>query len=157
MVPTLWIVLGPLGQSITAASLLGGAARLALPPPYGTGVPGVRRRLRRPGLGLRRAVGGAGHRAHGARRPAAAPVQPDLVVVHVPGRHAGDRHHALALHTGADAFRWAAAGLYLVLVAAWLVVSVRTVRGAWRGGLLRRRRRVRPCRGGRSRGRRQMR
>ena len=35
MVPTLWIVLGPLGQSITAASLLGAAARLALPPPYG--------------------------------------------------------------------------------------------------------------------------
>lgn len=29
---TLWIVLGPLGQSITAASLLGHAAHLALPP-----------------------------------------------------------------------------------------------------------------------------
>ena len=29
MVPTLWIVLGPLGQSVTAASLLGGVAPLA--------------------------------------------------------------------------------------------------------------------------------
>ncbi|HAQ9631352.1 TPA: C4-dicarboxylate ABC transporter, partial [Enterococcus faecium] len=30
MVPTLWIVLGPLGQSITAANLLGGNAHLAV-------------------------------------------------------------------------------------------------------------------------------
>jgi tellurite resistance protein TehA-like permease len=41
----------------------------------------------------------------------------------------------LALHTGADAFRWAAVALYLILVAAWAVVSVRTARGAWRGRL----------------------
>jgi|ERR1035438_3117667 tellurite resistance protein TehA-like permease len=33
MVPTLWIVLGPLGQSITAVNLLGGVAYLALPHP----------------------------------------------------------------------------------------------------------------------------
>lgn len=38
----------------------------------------------------------------------------------------------LALHTGADAFRWAALALYLALVAAWAVVSAR---GAWRGRL----------------------
>ena len=43
----------------------------------------------------------------------------------------------LALHTGAGVFRWAAAGLYLVLVAAWVVVSVRTAAGTWRGTLLR--------------------
>src|SRR5689334_15084759 len=36
MVPTLWIVLGPLGQSITAANLLGEVAHLALPAPYST-------------------------------------------------------------------------------------------------------------------------
>lgn len=41
----------------------------------------------------------------------------------------------LALHTGADALRWAAVTLYLVLVAAWAVVSVRTARGAWQGSL----------------------
>jgi hypothetical protein len=43
----------------------------------------------------------------------------------------------LAVHTGAGLFRWAAAGLCLVLVAAWAVVSVRTVTGIWRGSLLR--------------------
>ena len=36
MVPTLWIVLGPLGQSITAANLLGEVAHLALSAPYST-------------------------------------------------------------------------------------------------------------------------
>jgi C4-dicarboxylate transporter/malic acid transport protein len=34
-VPTVWIVLGPLGQSITAANLLAGDAAGALPPPFG--------------------------------------------------------------------------------------------------------------------------
>lgn len=33
LVPTLWIVLGPLGQSVTAAGLLGGAARGVVPGP----------------------------------------------------------------------------------------------------------------------------
>jgi tellurite resistance protein TehA-like permease len=36
MVPTVWNVLGPLGQSITAANLLGEAAHLALPPSRST-------------------------------------------------------------------------------------------------------------------------
>jgi hypothetical protein len=31
MIPTLWIVLGPLGQSVTAANLLGTRAHLVLP------------------------------------------------------------------------------------------------------------------------------
>jgi hypothetical protein len=44
---------------------------------------------------------------------------------------------SLALHTGDGLFRWAAAGLYLVLVAAWAMVSVRTMAGIWRGSLLR--------------------
>jgi len=35
----------------------------------------------------------------------------------------------------AGAFRWAAVALYVALVAAWAVVSVRTARGAWRGRL----------------------
>jgi C4-dicarboxylate transporter/malic acid transport protein len=36
-VPTLWIVLGPLGQSVTAAHHLGRAAPDVLPAPFGTG------------------------------------------------------------------------------------------------------------------------
>ena len=37
LTPTLWIVLGPLGQSVTAANLLALAAAKALPAPYATG------------------------------------------------------------------------------------------------------------------------
>ena len=37
MAPTLWIVLGPLGQSVTATSNLAKAAGPVLPAPYGTG------------------------------------------------------------------------------------------------------------------------
>jgi C4-dicarboxylate transporter/malic acid transport protein len=37
MAPTLWIVLGPLGQSVTAAGNLAKAAGHVLPAPYGTG------------------------------------------------------------------------------------------------------------------------
>ena len=36
-VPTLWIVLGPVGQSITAAGALGTAALTAVAPPLSTG------------------------------------------------------------------------------------------------------------------------
>ena len=43
----------------------------------------------------------------------------------------------LALHTGSAAFRAAAVALYLVLVTAWIVVGVRTVRGGWRSELFR--------------------
>lgn len=37
-VPTLWLVLGPLGQAVTAAALLGHAGEDVLPAPYGTGL-----------------------------------------------------------------------------------------------------------------------
>lgn len=36
LIPTLWIVLGPLGQSVTAAALLGERAHLAIDPPFAT-------------------------------------------------------------------------------------------------------------------------
>ena len=69
LVPTLWIVLGPLGQSITAANLLGGGrqpgAAQALLDRHG----GLRCRVRRPGLGIRGAMvlpGRGDHGAHGA-------------------------------------------------------------------------------------------
>jgi tellurite resistance protein TehA-like permease len=42
---------------------------------------------------------------------------------------------ALAVHTGADLFRVAATVCYACLVATWLLVAARTVRGAVRGRL----------------------
>ena len=62
-VPTLWIVLGPLGQGITAAGLLGDERRTG-------GAAGARRAhgrlrdpVRRAGVGFRGAVDRAGHRS----------------------------------------------------------------------------------------------
>ena len=93
MVPTLWIVLGPLGQSITAAGLLGTAARLVLPYPYGPVFQAFGVVYGVPVRGFARTLGRPGHRDHHPGRPGAPAVHADLVVVHVPGRHPGDRNH----------------------------------------------------------------
>jgi len=137
MVPTLWIVLGPLGQSITAASLLGAAARLALPPPYGPAFQALGLVYGVPVWGfavlwaaLATAITVRAARAH-------LPFSLTWWSFTFPVGTLVTGTAGLALHTGAGVFRWAATGLYLVLVAAWVLVSVRTVAGTWRGTLLR--------------------
>jgi C4-dicarboxylate transporter/malic acid transport protein len=137
MVPTLWIVLGPLGQSITAAGLLGVAARLALPSPYGPAFQALGLVYGVPVWGF--AVFWAGLATAITIRAARAHLPFSLTwwSFTFPVGTLVTGTSALALHTGAGGFRWAAAGLYLILVAAWAVVSVRTVAGAWRGRLLR--------------------
>ena len=128
IVPTLWIVLGPLGQSITAANLLG-AARHPRP-------------LRRLGVLYGVPVWGFAMlwlviAAAITIRAARLPFSLTWWSFTFPVGTVVTGTSELALHTGAGLFRWAAAGLYLVLVAAWAVVSVRTVAGTWRGSLLR--------------------
>jgi C4-dicarboxylate transporter/malic acid transport protein len=137
MVPTLWIVLGPLGQSITAAGLLGGAARLTLPYPYGPAFQAFAVVYGVPVWGfavlwaaLATAITIRSARAH-------LPFSLTWWSFTFPVGTLVTGTTSLALHTGDNVFRWAAVGLYLVLVAAWAVVSVRTVAGTWRGALLR--------------------
>jgi C4-dicarboxylate transporter/malic acid transport protein len=135
-VPTLWIVLGPLGQSITAVNLLGGAAHEALP------ARGAHA-LRAFGVG------------YGVPVWCLAMVWL-LVAAAITVRTAGEglpfamtwwsftfpvgtcvtATSALALHTGADLFRIGAVVLFVALVGAWLTVSVRTIHGVVVGGLL---------------------
>jgi C4-dicarboxylate transporter/malic acid transport protein len=135
MVPTLWIVLGPLGQSITAANLLGGVAALALPHPYDTafaafgvvyGVPVWGFAALWAGLATALTIRAARQRL---------PFSLTWWSFTFPVGTCVTAASSLALHTGADAFRWGAVALYLGLVAAWAVVSARTARGAWRGRL----------------------
>jgi tellurite resistance protein TehA-like permease len=137
LVPTLWIVLGPLGQSITAAGLLGAAARLTLPFPYGAAFQAFGLVYGVPVWGfamlwaaLATAITVRAARAH-------LPFGLTWWSFTFPVGTLVTGTTGLALHTGAGAFRWAAAGLYLVLVVAWAVVSGRTAAGTWRGGLLR--------------------
>ena len=135
MVPTLWIVLGPLGQSITAANLLGEVAHLALPQPYSTafaafgvvyGVPVWGFAALWAGLATALTLRAGRHQFPFGLTWWSFTFPVGTCVTGTSG---------LALHTGADAFRWAAVALYFALVAAWAVVSVRTARGAWQGRL----------------------
>ena len=137
MVPTLWMVLGPLGQSITAAGLLGTAARLVLPYPYGPvfqafgvvyGVPVW-------GFAVLWAALATAITIRAAR--ARLPFTLTWWSFTFPVGTLVTGTTSLALHTGGSVFRWAAVGLYLVLVGAWALVSARTVAGTWRGSLLR--------------------
>ena len=93
-VPTLWIVLGPLGQSITAAGLLGSAAAIAVDRDIAEKHGCVRDPLRRSGVGLCGVVDRAGRLPHGAHAVARDAVRPDVVEPDLPGRHLRHRHRA---------------------------------------------------------------
>ncbi|ASF09729.1 TDT family transporter [Nocardia brasiliensis] len=138
MVPTLWIVLGPLGQSVTAAGLLADAAPLALPDLYAKGllafsvifglaVWGFAMLWLTLALAMTVKTCRAGALTFnltwwGFTFPLGTCVTGSTV---------------LYGHTGADLFAVVAVLLYLVLVAAWAVVAARTARGVLDGSLLR--------------------
>jgi len=135
-VPTLWIVLGPLGQSITAAGLLGATAHLAVPPELATsmntfavlyGVPVF-------GFALLWAALAAALTARTIRR--GLPFALTWWSFTFPVGTCVTGTTALAIHTGLPAFRWAAVISYAALLAAWLTVAARTAHGGLRGHLL---------------------
>lgn len=135
-VPTLWIVLGPVGQSITAAGGLGTAATTALDAPLATafdafavvyGVPmwgfiwlwlpiaallTIRARRRQMGFAL------------------------TWWSFTFPVGTCVTGTSQLALHTRLPMFEWAAVALFAGLLAAWVVVLVRTAKGSLQGVLL---------------------
>jgi C4-dicarboxylate transporter/malic acid transport protein len=136
MVPTLWIVLGPLGQSITAANLLGGVAHSALPAPYSTALQalGVVYGVPVWGFALLWAAIAAAITLRTARERL--PFSLTWWSFTFPVGTCVTGTSELALHTGSDVFRVAAGLFYLGLVAAWITVALRTARGSLRGNLL---------------------
>ncbi len=136
MVPTLWIVLGPLGQSITAAGLLGTAAVPVLTGPA---------REATAGFALLYGVTTFGFAAMWFAIAAAVTVR--TVREHLPfgltwwsftfpvGTCVTGAS-GLAARTSLDLFRFAAVGLFVFLVLAWAIVAVRTWRGTFSGRLL---------------------
>lgn len=134
-VPTLWIVLGWLGQSITAANLLGGVAHLALPAPYSTafvalgvvyGVPVF-------GFALLWAALAASVTVRTARQHL--PFTLTWWSFTFPVGTVVTGTSALAAHTGSVVLAWLAVAFYICLVGAWATVAYRTARGSARGHL----------------------
>ena len=135
-VPTLWIVLGPLGQSITAAGLLGlGAAAVVEPrlaeimnafaiiygvPVWGFATLWIALAASLTVRTLRRGM----------------PFALTWWSLTFPVGTFVTGTTQLAVHTGLPAFRIAAVVAYSGLLGTWLLVAVRTARGSLHGGLL---------------------
>jgi C4-dicarboxylate transporter/malic acid transport protein len=134
-VPTLWIVLGPLGQSITAAGLLGHNAGMAVEsrfadgmdvfavlfgvPVWGFAVLWISLALSLTVRTLRRGM----------------PFALTWWSLTFPVGTFVTGTTQLAVHTGLPALRVAAVIGYAALVFTWLLVAVRTLRGSLRGQL----------------------
>ncbi|MVA75486.1 C4-dicarboxylate ABC transporter [Auraticoccus sp. F435] len=136
-VPTLWIVLGPLGQSVTAAHALGGQAAHLLPAPYGSAFAALGLVYGVPVWGfalLWLALAGA-VTVRTARR--GLPFTLAWWSFTFPVGTVVTATSGLAAATGLALFTGLAVLGYVGLVLAWVVVATRTVRGVCSGRLLR--------------------
>ena len=136
-VPTLWIVLGPLGQSITAVGLLGTNAHEAVTAPLARamnvfailfGVPVWGFAMMCGALALALTI-------RTMRKGMAFALTWWSFTFPIGVTVTGTVQ--LASHTGIPFFRWASAVGYVVLLFAWLLVFARTTHATGRGTLLR--------------------
>jgi C4-dicarboxylate transporter/malic acid transport protein len=137
MVPTLWIVLGPLGQSVTAAGNLGTQAATVLPAPYAAGAADFALLYGVPtwGFAMMWLALAAAITARTARQHL--PFALTWWSFTFPVGTCVTGTIALAARSQAEALRGASVLLYGFLVAAWLVVAVRTAHGSATGRLFR--------------------
>jgi C4-dicarboxylate transporter/malic acid transport protein len=135
-VPTLWIVLGPVGQSITAAGALGTAALGAVAPPLSTALDAFAVVFGVPMFGFMMLwlplAAALTIRAHRRNMGFALTWWSFTFPIGTCVTGASQ----LAAHTDLTVFRVAAVGLYVGLVAAWATVAVRTFHLSRHGGLL---------------------
>lgn len=135
-VPTLWIVLGPLGQSITAAGLLGSAAA------YGAIDPAIAQDMNSFAILFGVPVWGfavlwialaTSLTVRTLRR--GMPFALTWWSLTFPVGTFVTGTSQLAAHTHLPAFKVAAALAYLGLLSTWVLVAIRTARGSLRGNL----------------------
>lgn len=135
-VPTLWIVLGPLGQSITAAGLLGTAALTAVAAPLATalnlfsvlyGVPTW-------GFALMWAAIATLITVRTIRRKL--PFALTWWSFTFPVGTVVTGTTQLAIHTGLPTFQVLAIAFFAILLLAWVLVAIRTLYGALKDNLL---------------------
>ncbi|MCB0898351.1 MAG: TDT family transporter [Actinobacteria bacterium] len=135
-VPTLWMVLGPVGQSITAAGALGTAALGALPPPLSTALDAFAVVFGVPMWGFMLLwlplATALTLRAH--RRNMGFALTWWSFTFPVGTCVMGTSQ--LAAHTDLTMFTGVAVALYTLLLVAWVTVAIRTYRQSVSGGLL---------------------
>ncbi|RDH80492.1 C4-dicarboxylate ABC transporter [Mycolicibacterium moriokaense] len=134
-VPTLWIVLGPLGQGITAAGLLGATAALAVRPELASAMDVFAVLFGVPvwGFAVLWITLATQLTVRTLRRGMPFALTWWSLTFPVGTFVTGTTQ--LANHTGLPAFRVAAALAYLVLLGTWGLVAVQTARGSLRGNL----------------------
>ncbi len=135
-VPTLWIVLGPLGQSITAAGLLGLNAKTAVDPGIAGAMDTFAVLYGVPvwGFAVLWIALAASLTIRTLRRGMPFALTWWSLTFPVGTFVTGTTQ--LAVHTGLPAFRVAAVIAYTGLLCTWLVVGFRTARGSIHGNLL---------------------
>jgi C4-dicarboxylate transporter/malic acid transport protein len=133
LVPTLWIVLGPLGQSITAAGLLGKAAPSVMPAPYAGAMhaTGVVYGVPVWGFAMVWLAIAAAITVRTAREHL--PCSLTWWSFTFPVGTVVTGTSVLALATHATFLRYASVALYALLVVAWVTAATRTTRGALSG------------------------
>src|SRR6476659_7181440 len=134
-VPTLWIILGPLGQSITAAGLLGTNAALAVPPELASGMKVFVVLFGVPvwGFAVLWVVLATELTVRTLRRGMPFALTWWSLTFPVGTFVTGTTQ--LAKHTGLPAFEVAAVVAYVALLGTWGLVAVRTARGSVGGSL----------------------
>ncbi|MFC8509387.1 TDT family transporter [Streptomyces sp. NPDC057411] len=136
LTPTLFLVLGPLGQSTTAANKFADAAQGALPPSYAHGFSAFAVLYGVPVMGFALLwLAFAGALVLRARRRGMGFAMTFWAFTFPVGTCVTGAE-GLAQHTGLALFRWLAVGLYVLLVTAWLVAACHTLRGLFSGALL---------------------
>ncbi|MFJ7129990.1 TDT family transporter [Streptomyces sp. NPDC098101] len=136
LTPTLFLVLGPLGQSTTAANKFADAAPGVLPAPYAHGFAAFAVLYGVPVMGFALLwLALAGAMVLRARRRGMGFAMTFWAFTFPVGTCVTGAE-GLAAHTGLAVFRWLAVGLYALLVAAWLLAGARTLRGLVSGALL---------------------
>jgi tellurite resistance protein TehA-like permease len=135
-VPTLWIVLGPLGQSITAAGLLGLNAALAVDPDIAAAMNSFAILFGVPvwGFAVLWIALATALTVRTLRRGMPFALTWWSLTFPVGTFVTGTTQ--LAVHTGLPAFAVAAVIAYLGLLGTWLLVAARTARGSLHGTLL---------------------
>lgn len=135
MVPTSWIVLGPLGQSVTAAGNLAKVAGLGLHAPYAAGASVFALLYGVPTWGFAMAWLAIAACLTLRTLRKGMPFGLTWWSFTFPVGTCVTATIGLAARTGADLLRYGAGALFLLLLAAWLIVAVRTLHGSIRGHL----------------------